>query len=273
MSDSLTIVITGSSKGIGFALAKIFLENGHQVIINASMQSSMDVAISKFSAFQKHCLFIVKDVRDEDFGDYVFDKAISSFKKVDIWINNAGIPQDYKSIADIEFSEIKQIMFVNLMATMQISKQVFKKMNQQGFGSIYSMEGFGSDGRKGDKMGIYGTSKIALSYFTESYAMENRFSPVKIGRLSPGMVATDFLKLPYQTANAKEKQTIRKIYNLLGSDADTVALFFYKQLLKPTKQNCHIRYLTTLRILEKLARAVFSPADYFSSTENKQPGL
>jgi len=273
MNTSLTVVITGSSKGIGFALAKVFLENGHQVFINSSKPDSMDKAIAEHSAYNERFFYKVKDVRDEDFGNYIFDLAIQHFKKVDIWINNAGIPQDYKAIAEMNFSEIQQIFEVNLLATMRISQQVFKKMNEQGFGSIYSMEGFGSDGRKGNKMGIYGTSKIALSYFTESLALENRFSPIRIGRLSPGMVATDFLNLPYKTANEKEKVSIRKIYNLLGSDAGTVARFFYKELIKPTKQNSHIRYLTTFRIFEKLARAVFSPADYFLSEEKKQPGL
>lgn len=69
-----------------------------------------------------------------------------------------------------------------------------------------------------EKLTIYGTSKSAISYFTRSLAIESKNTNVKVGTLSPGMVATDFLKESLNECN-------RKIYNILGDKVEPVTKF------------------------------------------------
>ena len=86
------------------------------------------------------------------------------------------------------------------------------------------MEGFGSDGMIRDKMTLYGTTKRAVRYFTQSMAKEASTSPVKIGTLSSGMVVTDFL-LNSLKSNSKEADKAKEIFNILADHVDTVTPF------------------------------------------------
>jgi len=101
------------------------------------------------------------------------------------------------------------------------------------------MEGFGSDGMIRDKMTLYGTTKRAVRYFTQSMAKEASTSPVKIGTLSPGMVVTDFL-LNSLKSNSKEADKAKEIFNILADHVDTVTPFLCKRILENNKNNAHI---------------------------------
>jgi short-subunit dehydrogenase len=121
------------------------------------------------------------------------------------------------------------------------------EMLRQGNGAIYAMEGLGSNNMIQPKTILYGTTKHALTYFMKGLDRELEGTGVIAGRLSPGMMLTDFI---IKTPDGEPSEVIldkkfRKVFNILADRPETVAAFFIPRMLGNTKNNAHIAWLTT----------------------------
>lgn len=251
------IVITGSTRGIGHGLALNFLKRGHQVIINGRNKKTVDRCVKELLDKGYSVLGVPGDVTKESTFHSIVDGAMTGFGKIDIWINNAGIPQSHKLFYELERKEIEQLISVNvtsLMVGTQVAARFFK---EQGHGLVLNMEGFGSDGRIMKKLSLYGTSKRAVQYFSKSVSRELKAENVRVGILSPGMVKTDFLKESMSKGDTKEQERTRKVLDILAEDLDVVTGFLAKRILRSTKQYDRIEYLTFRRLFPKLLRLMF----------------
>jgi short-subunit dehydrogenase len=119
-------------------------------------------------------------------------------------------------------------------------------MIKQGHGAIYSMEGLGSNNMIQPKTVLYGTTKHALTYFMKGLAKELEGTGVIAGRLSPGMMLTDFIT---KTSDGNPSDVItnkkfKKVFNILADTPETVAKFFIPAMLQNTKNNVRIAWLT-----------------------------
>ncbi len=133
-------------------------------------------------------------------------------------------------------------------------------MNEQGEGFIYNMEGLGSDGRTTPGLSIYGTSKCAMTYFTDAVVKENEDSPVKIGFLSPGMVVTDLL-MGDMDRDGEKWQRQKRIFNILADRVETVTPYLVKHVLENKKHGAKIAWLTTPKIALRFLTAPFIKRD------------
>lgn len=258
------IVITGSTRGIGYALAKFFLEQHWAVVINGRTDASVSRALKSLGAFGKSDMLIgvPGDVSVYDTHTDIIAKANDTFGKIDIWINNAGIDQDDEWFFEHDNNSLKTLVGVNVTGMILGTKAAYNTMCESGGGYIYNMEGFGSDGRKMSKLTLYGTTKRALRYATIAMANEINTTDVKIGRLSPGMVATDFLKVTLIKGDA-EAERRKKIYNILADTPETVANYLGDRILKNKKNNVLISWLTTPKIIMRFLLAPFSKRRLF----------
>lgn len=190
-----TIVITGSTRGIGYGLADSFLALGCAVTVSGRTQEGVDGAVATLSA--KHEAGRVMghpcDVTHYAQVQALWDAAHAHWGRVDVWINNAGGTHLQAEFWELEPEQIKAVVDANLLGAMYGSKVALRGMLAQGSGSLYSMEGLGSTGRKMDGLAVYGTTKCGLRYLNESLAHEVRETPVLVGALRPGMVVTDML--------------------------------------------------------------------------------
>jgi len=186
------IVITGTTRGIGYGLAKAFLSSGHSVSISGRSQETVEKAVanlgSKFEA--ERVIGLACDVTVPVQVQELWDRSVEKFGKVDIWINNAGDSGEQGLVWDLSPDDAQVPINANILGTVYGAQVAMKGMLSQGFGAIYNMEGMGSDGRKHAGLTIYGTSKYAIHYFTESLALEAKQTPVIVGALRPGMVIT-----------------------------------------------------------------------------------
>ncbi|MAT41713.1 MAG: chitin-binding protein [Anaerolineaceae bacterium] len=251
-----TVVITGSTRGIGFGMAKEFLRRGHQVVVSGRSDSSVADALAELG----------KEIKPEMLGGFACDMADygqvdnlwkfseNLFGKIDIWINNAGISHQSANFSDIPYEVFSTVIQTNLIGVMNGVQIALQQMKKQGFGFIYNMEGLGSDGRITPGLSIYGTSKRALSYFTESVVKENEESPVKIGFLSPGMVVTDLL-LGDMDQRGEKWQRQKKIFNILADRVETVTPYLVEQILENEKHGAKIAWLTTPKIIWRFLTA------------------
>ena len=252
-----TILITGSSRGIGYGMASEFLKRGHQVIVNGRNEDVLTDALEKLKPIGSGVAGHAGDIREEKTFQELIDLAIKSFGRIDIWINNAGVPQAHRYFHELSSAEIEELVSVNITSLMLGSRSALRFFMDQGFGKIFNMEGFGSDGRMMDKLTLYGTSKRAVQYFSRSLSREVKEKNIQVGILSPGMVRTDFLNQASTEASVAERERIRRVFDILAEEVDVVAAFLVPRILASKKKYDRIEYLSFPRMFPKLIKLMF----------------
>jgi NAD(P)-dependent dehydrogenase (short-subunit alcohol dehydrogenase family) len=261
-------VITGSSRGIGFGLAKEFLKQGYSVSISGSSQLSTFKASEKLKKEFPEDVFLAQacDVRSREDIRALWKASAEKFGQVDIWVNNAGIGQSNEYFWNLEDSETDDILDINLKGMIKCSAYVYRKMHEQGFGKIYNMEGLGSQGRMMPKVEIYGTTKRGLSYFTKSFAKDINGGSVIAAVINPGMVVTDLLMSPIDK-DSPDRKRLEKIINIIGDRVETVSPFLVKKMIKNTKNGKAIRWLTRGKVAFRFLKSLFVKRNVLKKAE------
>ncbi|MDA3847032.1 MAG: SDR family NAD(P)-dependent oxidoreductase [Vallitaleaceae bacterium] len=246
------VVVTGGSRGIGYGLAKHLLLAGCNVTICGRNEDRLKKAVTQLKEETKNesIYAVVCDVSDHDSLENLWHKATDYLGSIDIWINNAGMDQTRKHSYDMTREETDRIIDVNIKGVIFGTSIALSEMIKLGGGFIYNMEGFGSDGMMRPELTLYGTTKRALRYFTQSTAKEAKGTGVKVCRLSPGMVLTDFL----YNGLPEDKEVARKterIFAILADDAEDVTKYLVKKVLHNTKNDVLISWLTKAKVMRR----------------------
>jgi len=244
---NIVAVITGSTRGIGSGLAREFLKHGHSVMISGQSQESVNRAISSLSDFAPDKAKINGfpcDIRNYTEIEILWSKAIEIYGKVNIWINNAGVINTMRPIGELSQDDVENVPLTNLVGMMNGCMVALNGMLQQGYGQLYTFEGFGSNGSKNQGLSIYGSSKYGLRYFTKCLIEETKDSPVLVGSLSPGIVTTDLLFGAKNEVTAEQWKKMTFVYRILADEVDTVAPFLVKGVLQNKKHGAQIEWLT-----------------------------
>jgi NAD(P)-dependent dehydrogenase (short-subunit alcohol dehydrogenase family) len=181
---------------------------------------------------------------------------------VDIWINNAGVGHAETQIWTFTPNQINEIIATNLTGAIFGSVVALKGMREQGFGSIYNMEGLGSSGPIIRGLALYGTTKSALSYFTKSMAKETEGTPILVGGLRPGMVATKLITEQYD-GHPEEWERSKRIFNILSDRVETVTPWLAEKVLSNTRNGVNIVWLTKSKVLRRFLTAPFHKRKIF----------
>ena len=264
-----TVVITGSARGLGFEMAKVFKQNNVNVVIsdlNEDKLNNTKQELEKINSSSKVKSCVCNVTKSEDILNLI-DFTKKEFGKIDIWINNAGVNQPEEAIWELTEEEINLVLDVDLKGTIMCSKLVMNEMIKQHNGAIYNIEGYGSNDAKMLGLSIYGTSKRAVTYFTEALAKESELknTGIIIGKLSPGIMITDFI---VNALGDKEKINLsdktKKVYNILGDYPDVVAKFLVENILKNKKNNIKIEWLTNRKAAWRFMTASFNKRNFFN---------
>jgi short-subunit dehydrogenase len=137
-----------------------------------------------------------------------------------------------------------------------------KGMQEQGFGAIYNMEGLGSDGRIIKGMALYGTSKSALSYLTKAMSKETQDTPVLVGGIRPGMVATKLITEQYE-GHPEEWERVKRVFNILSDRVETVTPWLAKKILTNNKNGVTISWLSKSKLMRRFLTAPFHKRHVF----------
>jgi NAD(P)-dependent dehydrogenase (short-subunit alcohol dehydrogenase family) len=265
------IVITGSTRGIGYALADAFLANGCRIIVNGRdhervEQACVDLAIQ----YGSESLYgFPASVSDPQEMENLWTYAVENLGAVDIWINNAGLAHETKPPWELAAGEVKNVIDVNVLGLIFGSQVAMRGMLKQGFGQIYNMEGFGSKGRMREGMSIYGTSKAAVHYFTQALINEAEETGIVVGALSPGMVMTDMV-LDRLKDDPEELEKAKSIFNIIADTVDNVAPWMVEQILANDKNGASIDYMTRSRMVGRFLKSPFSKRDLFAGEEEEE---
>jgi NAD(P)-dependent dehydrogenase (short-subunit alcohol dehydrogenase family) len=260
-----SVVITGSTRGIGYGLADSFLALGCAVVVSGSSEAGVDEALSKLSERHDQGRILGKpcDVTDCTHVEGLWDSSVDRFGKVDIWINNAGVGHPQGLTWEQSAETIRKVLDVNRAGTIHGAIVAARGMLDQGHGALYNMLGAGSDGRRIHGLSIYGTSKSAVAFLTQVMAREARDKPMIIGAISPGMVITELVTKQFE-GRPDDWQRAKRIFNLIADRVETVTPWLAKRILANEKNGETIAWLTTAKMLGRFLSMPFRKRDIFA---------
>lgn len=185
-------VITGASKGIGEAIARIFAEYGAKVVISSRKQADLDQLAAEISAETgAEVVGIAAHAGELEQLKGLIDKTVERFGGVDILVNNAATNPVYGPSLDCPESAFDKIMQVNVKAPFELSKYVHPIMKQRGGGNIINISSIA--GHTPDPgLGIYSVSKASLNMLTKVLAKEWGQDGIRVNAICPGLIKTKF---------------------------------------------------------------------------------
>jgi 3-hydroxybutyrate dehydrogenase len=187
-----TVLITGSTSGIGLAIARTFAAKGHNIIFNGLEANGADIAAQTATEFGIDYLFSPCNVLDPQQIEEMVKQAVAKFTTIDILVNNAGI-QFVSPVQDFPLEKWNAIIGINLTAPFLFTKAVWPFMQQQKFGriiNIASAHGLVASEYKS----AYVASKHGVIGFTKTMALEGAPHNITCNAVCPGYVHTPIVE-------------------------------------------------------------------------------
>ena len=183
-----SVFITGSTRGIGLAMAHKFASLGANIVLNGRREIGEEL-ISEFSDYGVQVASISGDVSDSTDAKRMVEEAIEKLGSVDILVNNAGITKD-KLMLKLTEEDFEQVLKVNLVGAFNMTQAVLKPMSKARQGAVINVSSVvGLIGNVGQAN--YAASKAGLIGFTKSVAREVAARNVRVNAIAPGMIESD----------------------------------------------------------------------------------
>ncbi|MGW3413553.1 oxidoreductase [Streptomyces sp. NPDC000888] len=184
---SKTWLITGSSRGLGRALAEAVLAAGHQLVATARRPEQLDDLVRRFG---DQVRAVALDVTDPVAARAAVQHAVDSFGRLDVLVNNAGYA-DVASIEDVTEEAFRAQIDTNLHGVVNVTKAALPVLREQGSGHIVQISSVG--GRVGTPgLSAYQAAKWAVGGFSEVLAQEVAPFGIKVTVIEPGGLRTDW---------------------------------------------------------------------------------
>ncbi len=188
-------VVTGSTRGFGYAAARALLQRGATVVLNGRSQAALDEALPRLRSLGS-VQGLLCDVRDEQ-QVYAMARSVADHHgHIDVWVNNAGYSASAGRILDLPPGQAVDMFLANDMGTLYGTQAALHFMLPRQQGTLVNLYGAGSFLRPTSPTGLYGATKAWITSFTRTLAQEIKGSGVKIIGFSPGMLLTDMLTSP-----------------------------------------------------------------------------
>lgn len=182
------VFVTGSTRGIGLAIAHRFASLGANIVLNGRSEISKDL-IDSFNDYGVKVIAISGDVSQFDDAKRMVDKAIAELGSVDILVNNAGITND-KLMLKMTEADFESVLKVNLTGAFNMTQSVLKPMTRARQGAIINLSSVvGLRGNVGQAN--YAASKAGLIGFTKSVAREVASRGIRVNAIAPGFIESD----------------------------------------------------------------------------------
>lgn len=202
-------LITGSTRGIGKSIAKLFAKNNATVIICGRNIESSKKTIEELSTelnINKDKFFPLElDISNKESIKTAVDTVINKFNKIDILINNAGITSNV-SLLESTDEDFFNMFNINFFGVVTLTREVVKYMKETGGSIINTSSMVGTYGARNQS--AYASSKFAINGLTKSLAKELGIYNIRVNAVAPGVVETDMMSIVSEEMKAGLKRMI-----------------------------------------------------------------
>ena len=223
MLQDRVAVITGSSRGLGLAIAQAYARQGAQVVISSRTARTVAQAVDNLRAAGAQVTGLPCDVGDIVQVQALARHALDTFGRMDIWVNNAGLSAPYGATAHIPSDAFLPVIQTNITGTYNGSVIALRHFIPQKRGKLINLLGRGDDGSVKWQNG-YSSSKVWVRNFTRALAAEYKNSGVDIFGFNPGLVRTEMLgRVDVMSGFENKVSPLRVVATLWGNNADVPA--------------------------------------------------
>ncbi|NTU68122.1 MAG: SDR family oxidoreductase [Chlorobiaceae bacterium] len=229
--DRKVAVITGSTKGIGLAIAREFVSEGAQVVITSSRRENVEAAVRGFSDSSESVFGYVCDASSYEEMEGLVNASVARFGAIDCFVNNAGITDPFESVGDSSPEAWGRVIDTNLKGTYYGSRAAVRYFLASGRkGKIINLAGSGTDRRSNTPyISAYGSTKAAIARFTFAMAEEYRSSGISVMLLHPGLVRTGIVSPADPTPEFnRQLDTFNTIQDIFAQSPDRAARYAVK---------------------------------------------
>jgi NAD(P)-dependent dehydrogenase (short-subunit alcohol dehydrogenase family) len=215
--DGKVAIITGSTRGIGNAIAHTMAGFGAAVVITGRKQEQCDAVAAEIIADGGKALGVATDVTSDESRKNLIAKTVAEFGRIDILVNNAGVGGTPKKMVDMDEGFYDNIMNADLKAVYFLSQLAARQMKEQGcekgthpYRIINMSSAAGIKSPIGDS--VYGSAKAAVTHLTRIMANELARFGITCNTVAPGYVLTDMTK--DQMADEKNAAAVQRMIAL-----------------------------------------------------------
>ncbi len=216
-------VVTGSSRGIGKAIAEQMARAGAKVVISSRKPEPCEQVADEIRAEGGEAHAIPCHVGEKAQIQELYDRTIEKYGRIDILVCNAATNPVYGPMGDLSDAAFEKIMTVNVLSTLWLTNLVIPQMAENGGGSVILLSSIASLRGTG-VIGCYGMSKAAESALARNLAVEWGPKNVRINAIAPGLVNTDFAKALVEDPKRREQAEQRTPLRRIGAPDDIAGI-------------------------------------------------
>ncbi len=220
--DGQNVLVSGASRGIGFALAKAFAERGARVVITGRDAGTLEEAASKIDGRVSP---LVCDVADTGEIESAVGSAIAALGHVDTFINCAGVNRR-KPALEVSEEDYDFVMDINMKGAFFMAKAVGRHMVERKSGNQIGIASLNTD-RPGLQLSPYAVSKAGIGSLTKVLAMEWGPSNVRVNAIAPGFILTELTKKVWSNPTMLEWGLPRHPLGRIGRPEDLISTAIY----------------------------------------------
>jgi len=221
-------IVTGSSRGIGKAIAEELAAHGAQVVISSRKQDACEEVAAAINAEHGSgsVVAIAASISDKEQLQDLFTRTKEQLGPVDILVCNAASNPYYGSMDGIEDEQFRKVLDNNILSNHWLMQLALPDMREKGDGAIVVISSIG--GLRGSAtIGAYNVSKAADFQLVRNYAVENGQHGVRINAIAPGLVKTDFARALWENPKALERTEAALPMRRIGEPRDIAGAAVY----------------------------------------------
>lgn len=208
-------IITGSSRGIGQAIAEQYASAGAKVVISSRNLDACEPIAQAIRDKGQEAIAVSCNVGEKDQVQSLFDETMNKWGKVDILVCNAATNPSYGPMSTLEDWAFEKVMCVNVQSTIWLSSLVAPVMIENGGGSIILLSSITA--LKGNKViGAYGMSKAAEAQLARNLAHEYGKKNIRVNAIAPGLIKTEFARALWENPKIMKLQEVATPMGRIG---------------------------------------------------------
>ncbi len=216
-------LLTGASKGIGKAMARILAEAGATVIISSRKQDAVEEAAEEFRQAGLKALGMAVHMGQPETFPALIGKIVETHGRIDVLVNNAATNPVYGPILEQDAAAFDKIMSVNVKGPLEMAKLVHPHMAAAGGGSVINISSVGGIKPIPD-LGLYSISKAALIQMTKLCAKEWGPDGIRVNAVCPGLIKTKFSRALWDNDQARDHWLANMPIKRVGDPRDLMGI-------------------------------------------------